>query len=91
MGRRERPADIRSEVDSDAFHLGDSARTPPSPVPVDGDLLPLDRTPKILGVTFDPHFHFHKHVEIIEEMAKQRLSLMKVLTGTTCGANKRKH
>ena len=44
---------------------------------MDGELLPLERTPKILGVTFDPHFHFHKHVEAIEEKAKQRLSILK--------------
>ena len=57
-------------------------------IPVDGELLPLDRTPKILGVTFDPHFHFHKHVEAIEEKAKQRLTLLKALTGTTWGQQK---
>ena len=57
-------------------------------VPLDGELLPLERTPKILGVTFDPHFHFHKHVEAIEEKAKQRLSILKALTGTTWGQQK---
>ena len=40
-------------------------------IPVVEDLLSLDRTRKILGVTFDPHFHFHKHVEAIEEKAKK--------------------
>ena len=57
-------------------------------IPVNEDLLPLERNPKILGVTFDPHFHFHKHVEAIEEKAKQRLSILKALTGTTWGQQK---
>ena len=57
-------------------------------VPVGGEQLPLDRNPKILGVTFDPHFHFHRHVEAIEERAKQRLSLLKALTGTSWGQQK---
>ena len=35
-----------------------------------GDLLPLDRISKILGVTFDPHFHFHKQEEATEEKTK---------------------
>ena len=52
-------------------------------IPVGGDLLPLDRTPKILGVTFDPHSHIHKHVGAIEEKAMHRLFLIKSLTGTT--------
>ena len=31
-------------------------------IPVNGDLLSLDPTPKILDVTFEPHFHLHKNV-----------------------------
>ena len=50
--------------------------------------LPLEKYPKILGVTFDPHFHFHKHVEAIEKRAKSRLSILKALTGTTWGQQK---
>ena len=57
-------------------------------IPLNGTLLPLDRNPKILGVTFDPHFCFHKHVEAIEKKAKQRLSILKALTGTNWGQQK---
>ena len=57
-------------------------------IPVGGDVLPLEKYPKILGVTFDPHFHFHKHVEEIEEQAKKRLTLLKALTGTSWGQQK---
>ena len=35
--------------------------------------LPVDRAPKILGVTFDPAFSFAKHVAAIETKAKKRL------------------
>ena len=57
-------------------------------VPLDGSPLPLERHPKILGVTFDPHFHFHKHVEAIVKRAKPRLNILKLLTGTNWGQQK---
>ena len=43
-------------------------------VPLNNIPLPLERHPKILGVTFDPHFCFHKHVNSVVERAKPRLS-----------------
>ena len=57
-------------------------------IPLGGSSLPLEQYPKILGVTFDPHFFFHKHVEALEKKAKQKLSLLKALTGTTWGQQK---
>ena len=45
-------------------------------------LSPMERQPKILGVTFDTHFCFHKHVEDIVKRAKPRLNILKLLTGT---------
>ena len=57
-------------------------------VPLNGTMLPLDQNPKILGVTFDPHFHFHKHVEALVAKAKQSLSILKALTGTNWGQQK---
>ena len=57
-------------------------------VPLDGTNLPLERNPKILGVTFDPHLFFHKHVEEIVKKAKPRLNLLKQLTGTDWGQQK---
>ena len=57
-------------------------------VPLGEDFLPLEKYPKILGVTFDPHFHFHKHVEEIVKRAKSRLNILKALTGTTWGQHK---
>ena len=83
MGEREGAANLCKEIYCIAFHLGDQAKTLSYLHPMDGELLPLDRSPKILGVTFDTHFHFHRHIEAIEEEAKQRLFLLKALTGTT--------
>ena len=57
-------------------------------VPMNGTPLPLERHPKILGVTFDPHFRFHKHVEAIVKKAKPRLNILKLLTGTDWGQQK---
>ena len=57
-------------------------------IPLGGGFLPLEPHPKILGVTFDTHLHFHKHVEDLVKRAKKRLSLLKALTGTTWGQQK---
>ena len=57
-------------------------------IPLGGGFLPREPHPKILGVTFDTHLHFHKHVEDLVKRAKKRLSLLKALTGTTWGQQK---
>ena len=43
-------------------------------IPLGGSSLPLEPNPKILDVTFDTHFYFHKHVEALEKKAKHKLS-----------------
>ena len=50
--------------------------------------LKLDKCPKILGVIFDTHFSFAKHVEAILAKAKKRLQLLKALAGTNWGHSK---
>ena len=57
-------------------------------VPLNGSLLPLDRNPTILGVTFDPHVFFHQHVAKIVERAKPQLNLLRLLCGTNWGQQK---
>jgi hypothetical protein len=51
------------------------------------NLAPIDltRTPKILGVTFDPHFTFTPHVASVVARANERLKIMKALSGTNWG------
>ena len=50
--------------------------------------LPYEKHPKILGVTFDPTLTFCAHVNSLADRAKQRLSIMKALAGTTWGQQK---
>ena len=44
-------------------------------VPLNGTPLPLERHPRILGVIFDPHLFFHKHVEEIGRRARPRINI----------------
>ena len=62
-------------------------RTPPS-IPFNNSTLPPEKNPKILGVTFDPTLTFSTHVENVVRRAKERLSIMKALAGTTWGQQK---
>jgi hypothetical protein len=50
--------------------------------------VPLCLCPKILGVTFDTMFCFHKHILNIIAKAMQRLNLMKAVSGSSWGHNK---
>ena len=57
-------------------------------IPFNNATLPLNKNPKILGVTFDPTLTFCTHVDNTVKKAKQRLSIMKALAGTTWGQQK---
>ena len=54
----------------------------------EGSDLALCRTPKILGVTLDPHFTFTPHINEICERARSRLNVLKSLAGSTWGQQK---
>ena len=57
-------------------------------VTLSGAALPVEPNPKILGVTFDPGLHFHKHVENIVQKAKTILNILRLLCGTSWGQHK---
>ena len=57
-------------------------------VTLDGDILRLDKTPKILGVTFDTHFTFANHAKEIAAKARSKLAVMKATASSTWGADK---
>ena len=57
-------------------------------IPINSTPLPLEKNPQILGVTFDPTLTFSAHVENVTRRAKQRLSILKALAGTTWGQQK---
>ncbi|KAF2360279.1 Reverse transcriptase domain [Trinorchestia longiramus] len=46
------------------------------------------RSPKILGITFDPHFTFTLHINSICERAQHRLNILKALAGSSWGQQK---
>ena len=50
--------------------------------------LPINNTPKILGVTFDRMMTFRPHTTDINTKAKQRLNVLRALTHTTYGHSK---
>ena len=50
--------------------------------------LPLERNPRILGVTLDPHFTFGPHVSSIIKRATPRANILRALTGTGWGQQK---
>ena len=58
------------------------------PVTICGTPLPLERHPKLLGVTFDPHFTFHIYARVLKEQTAKRLKIFKALTGIDWGQQK---
>ena len=50
--------------------------------------LPLEKNPKVLGVTLDPLFTFSPHVRVVAKKARERLRILKALAGTTWGQDK---
>ena len=57
-------------------------------VTLNNTILPLNRNPRILGVTFDPHFTFSPHITSIINKASPRINILKALAGTTWGQQK---
>ena len=57
-------------------------------VQLDGSILPLDTTPKILGVRFDPSFTFTPHIKEVALKCGNRLNILKALSGTSWGHQK---
>ena len=54
-------------------------------IPLSGSPLPLDRTPRVLGVTFDTHFTFSPHITNLADRAQNRIRILKALAGSTWG------
>ena len=57
-------------------------------VSINNSIIPLDKNPKILGVTFDPMFTFGPHIKNITTKTSKRLNIIKALAGTTWGHQK---
>jgi len=57
-------------------------------VSIKGVPIPLNRTPKILGITLDTHLTFGPHIRTTISRATTSLKLLKALAGTTWGFSK---
>ena len=52
---------------------------------LNGSLIPLERNPKILGVTWDPLLTFGPHARAVAGKVRSRLNILKALAGTDWG------
>ena len=50
--------------------------------------LPLERSPKILGVIMDPSISFHKHCNYVSDRIDKRNNMLKELEGSSWGQDK---
>ena len=50
--------------------------------------LPLERSPKILGVIMDPSLSFHKHCNYVSDRINKRNNMLKALAGSSWGQEK---
>jgi hypothetical protein len=55
---------------------------------INGVVVPLFKTPKILGVIFDTLFTFGPHIAAIAAKANQRLNILKAVSGSNWGHDK---
>ena len=51
-------------------------------------VLPLEKKPKVLGVTLDTHLTFTQHCNNISLKVQQRNNVLKTLAGFICGCDK---
>ena len=51
-------------------------------VKIGDDVIPLNRTPNILGVTWDPHLTFGPHVRDFNAKGASGFRILKALAGT---------
>ena len=58
------------------------------PVTLNGDVIPQNNNPKLLGVTFDPTFTFSTHAAITARKAGSRLGVLRALSDTSFGHDK---
>ena len=50
--------------------------------------LPLERSPKILGVILDPSISFHNHCNYVSDRINKRNNMLKALAGSSWGQDK---
>ena len=60
----------------------------PLDMKIDNIQVPINKNPKILGVTFDPSLTFHHHTKNIKDKLQSRNNVLKTLAGTSWGKDK---
>ena len=57
-------------------------------VKIGDQVIPLEKNPKILGVTFDTHLHFYAHARRKAKEGRQKLRVLRSLAGSSWGCSK---
>ena len=70
-----------------AYHLNNREAKRELDVFVDNKRLVFQQAPKYLGVRLDRMLNFKQHLEDVAGKVKSRVSLIRRLAGTTCGAS----
>ena len=60
----------------------------PLEIAIDNTQVPINKNPKILGVTFDPTLTFHRHATNIKNKLQARNNVLKTIAGSTWGKDK---
>ena len=55
---------------------------------IKGNILPLEKYPKVLGVRFDPLMKFTRHVDDINSKARTKLNVLKAVSSVDSGQSK---
>ena len=55
------------------------------PVSVDGDVIPQDNHPKLLGVTYDPTLCFNSHALAMARKASSRVNILRAVSASSFG------
>ena len=63
-------------------------RTVSPDITLEDTQLPLEHTPKILGVIMDPSLSFHKHCNYVSDRIDKRNNMQKALAGSSWGQEK---
>ena len=59
------------------------------PVMLEGDVVPRENNPKLLGVTLDPTFTFSAHDATVARKSSARLNVLRALSDTSFGHDKK--
>ena len=58
------------------------------PVQIGGEPIPMEKTPKLLGITLDPTFSFSAHAIAVAKKASSRLKILRALSDSVFGHDK---